>query len=52
MSKQNETQTEMLSDLPVTAEQARQTTGGADRPTESLSINFTKIEYRYTPFNE
>jgi hypothetical protein len=42
-----------LSDLPVTDQQARQTTGGAtDRPTESLAINFTKISYKYTPFDE
>jgi type VI secretion system secreted protein Hcp len=25
---------------------------GGDRPSESISINFTKIEYKYTPFDD
>jgi type VI secretion system secreted protein Hcp len=25
---------------------------GGDRPMESLSINFTKIEYKYTPYDD
>jgi type VI secretion system secreted protein Hcp len=25
---------------------------GGDRPSESLSINFTKIEYKYTPYDD
>jgi type VI secretion system secreted protein Hcp len=25
---------------------------GGDRPMESFSINFTKIEYKYTPFDD
>ena len=25
---------------------------GGDRPTETLSINFTKIEYKYTPYDD
>ncbi len=45
-------QDETLADLPVTSEHARQTAGGSDRPTESLSINFTKISYKYTPYDE
>jgi type VI protein secretion system component Hcp len=48
----NEIQADRLTDLPVTDEHARQTAGGSDRPTESLSINFTKISYKYTPYDE
>jgi type VI secretion system secreted protein Hcp len=25
---------------------------GGDRPSESISMNFTKIEYKYTPFDD
>jgi type VI secretion system secreted protein Hcp len=25
---------------------------GGDRPSESFSLNFTKIEYKYTPFDD
>jgi hypothetical protein len=32
-------------DLPISGEQEEQVKGG-----ESLSINFTKIEYKYHPF--
>ena len=39
-------QAEELTDLPVTDEQARQSKGG------SLAINFTKIEYKYTPYDD
>ena len=35
-----------LSDVLVSS---FQTTGGGDVPTDSLSLNFTKIEYAYTP---
>jgi hypothetical protein len=41
---QKANQTASLADLPVTDEQAQQTVG-AGRPMESLSLNFTKIEY-------
>jgi hypothetical protein len=41
-----------LADLPVTDEQAQDAKGGpGDRPMESLSINFTKISYKYTPYD-
>lgn len=36
---------EQLTDLPVLDEQAKQAKGG---PT----LNFTKIEYKYTPFDD
>jgi len=39
-------QVEEIADLPVTDEQARQSKGG------SLAINFTKIEYKYTPYDD
>ena len=28
------------------------TSSGGDRPSESISINFTKIEYKYTPYDD
>lgn len=34
-------------DLELTDEELSQAAGGADQPTESLSLNFTKIEYKY-----
>jgi hypothetical protein len=33
-------------DLPISGEQEEQVKGG----TESLSLNFTKVEYKYPPF--
>lgn len=36
---------ETLADLPVNDEQARQTKAGG-RPTESLQLNFTAIEFQ------
>ena len=29
-----------------------QVSSGGDRPTESFSLNFTKIEYKYTPYDD
>ena len=37
-------QAEALVDLPATDEQAKQVKGGP--------INFTKIEYKYTPYDD
>jgi type VI protein secretion system component Hcp len=34
-------------DVELTDEELSQAAGGADRPTESLSLNFTKIEHKY-----
>ena len=46
-------QAQELADLFVTDEQAKQAIGGSgDRPTESISINFTKIDYTYTPYDD
>lgn len=52
--ERNHTHDEEIADLSVAPEQAEQTRGGAqgDRPMESLSINFTKIEYKYTPYDD
>lgn len=37
-----------VADLELTDEELSQAAGGADNPSESLSLNFTKIEYKYT----
>jgi hypothetical protein len=52
MNDKNHPQAEALADLPITDERAQHTKGGPDRPTESLSINFTKIIYTYTPYDD
>jgi hypothetical protein len=39
-----------LADLAVTGEQAEYAKGGGDdRPTEELSLGFTKVEFKYIP---
>jgi len=35
-------------DLELTDEELSQAAGGADQPSESLSLNFTKIEHKYS----
>jgi hypothetical protein len=46
LNEKTNPQVEEIADLPVTDEQARQSKGG------SLSINFTKIEYKYTSYDD